>query len=91
MTQTIATDSAEFPTLPRTIRDLITETIEIGGEVTQEAERLFTFALPVKVVGGARRLVNRSTVGYYVRDGKNIIRGVYDTRQEIAYWARQSR
>lgn len=78
-------------TIPRTIRNLITEAEEIGGEVTILAERLFGFDLPCRVVGGEVRLVRRATIGYYVReDGKNVIRGCADTRQELAYWARQS-
>jgi hypothetical protein len=88
---TITVDSAEFATLPRTIRDLITQAVEIGGEVVATSERRFEFLLPGRMVGGARRLVNRAAVGYYVRDGKNIIGGSHEVRTEIAYWGRQSR
>lgn len=91
MTKTIAPDSAEFATLPRTIRDLITQAVEIGGEVEMPVERRFEFLLPCKMVGGARRLVNRAAVGYYVSEGKNVIRGSHDVRREIAYWAKQAR
>lgn len=77
--------------LPRTIRNLITETEAIGGEVTEVAERLFRFYLPCRVVGGKIKLVMRAQVGYYVReDGKNVIRGVAALRSEIAYWTKQS-
>ena len=92
MMQTVAVDSAEFATLPRTIRDLIIQAIEIGGEVISPVERRFEFLLPCKFVGGARRLVNRAHVGYYVKDGKNIIgAGAHDVRREIAYWGKQAR
>lgn len=91
MTKTIAVDSAEYLTLPRTIRNLISEAAEIGGQVTEIAPRLFEFALPVKYVSGNYGMTNRATVGYYVQDGKNVIRGVHDTRREIAYWGKQAR
>lgn len=77
-------------TLPRTIRDLISEARSIGGEVEMPADRLFEFVLPVRVVGGEIRMVRRATVGYFPRDGKNVIRGAADVRSEIAYWGRQS-
>jgi hypothetical protein len=76
--------------IPRTIRALITEVEVIGGEVIETQARRFDFHLPCRVVGGEVRLVNRGAVGYFVRDGKNVIRGVAAIRTEIAYWARQS-
>ena len=76
---------------PKTIQILIEEAEAIGGKVIESQPRRFEFALPCRVVGGNVRLVVRGTVGYYVRDGKNVIRGVADIRKEIAYWARQSR
>ena len=89
---TITVDSPEFAAAPRTIRDLITQAVEIGGEVEMPVARRYEFLLPCKFVGGARRLVNRAHVGYYVRDGKNVIgSGVHEVRREIAYWGRQSR
>ncbi len=88
---TITVDSAEFATLPRTIRDLITAAVEIGGEVELVNERRYEFHLPSRMVGGVRKLINRAAVGYYVRDGKNIIGGSHEVRREIAYWGRQSR
>ena len=91
MTKTIEVNSPEFATLPRTIRELIVQAVEIGGEVISPVERRFEFLLPCKFVGGARRLVNRAAVGYYVSEGKNVIRGSHDVRREIAYWAKQAR
>ena len=92
MTKTIEVDSPEFATLPRTIRELIAQAVEIGGEVISPVERRFEFLLPCKFVGGARRLVNRATVGYYVDERlRNVIRGSHDVRREIAYWAKQAR
>lgn len=92
MTKTIEVDSAEYAALPRTIRDLIAQAVAIGGEVISPVERRFEFLLPCKFVGGARRLVNRAHVGYYVKDSKNMISaGAHDVRREIAYWAKQSR
>lgn len=86
MTQTsIATE-----TLPRTIRDLITLATEIGGEVVSTSPRRFEFLLPCRVVGGNVRLVNRASVGYYVQDGRNVIRGARQVREEIAYWGKQA-
>lgn len=77
--------------IPRTIQALITEVEAIGGEVIRMGSgRRFEFLLPCRVVGGKVKLVNRAAVGYFVRDGKNVIRGVADLRAEIAYWARQS-
>lgn len=90
MTQ-IKVDSPEFASLPRTIRALIEEAVAIGGEVEMPVERRFEFLLPCKFVGGAKRLVNRAAVGYYVSGGKNVIRGSHDVRREIAYWAKQAR
>lgn len=90
-TQAITVNGTEWNTIPRTIRELIAQVIEIGGEVTTEKPRRFDFALPCRVVGGEVRLVRRGTVGYYVQDGKNVIKGVRDLRPEIAYWTRQSR
>lgn len=75
---------------PRTIRNLITEVEAIGGEVVQTQPRRFEFHLPCRVVGGEIRLVNRAAVGYFVQDGKNVIRGVAALRDEIAYWAKQA-
>lgn len=89
MTKTIAVDSPEFAAAPRTIRALIAETVAIGGEVEMPVERRFEFLLPCKFVGGNVRLVNRAAVGYYVKDGKNVIRGVHEVRREISYWTRQ--
>lgn len=87
----ITENSAEFATAPRTIRALISETIAIGGEVTMPVPRRFEFLLPCKFVGGARRLVNRAHVGYYVKDGKNMIgAGAHEVRRELAYWARRA-
>lgn len=77
-------------TIPRTIRALIAETEAIGGEVVILADRLFGFDLPCRMVGGETRLIRRATVGYFVRDGKNAIRGCADLRTEMAYWARQA-
>lgn len=89
---TVTVDSPEFATIPRTIRALIQEAISIGGEVEMPVERRFEFLLPCRFVGGAKRLVNRAHVGYYVKDGKNVIgSGVHEVRREIAYWAKQSR
>lgn len=76
--------------IPRTIQALITEVEAIGGEVIRTKDRRFEFHLPCRVVGGEVRLVNRGAVGYFVMDGKNVIRGVAALRAEIAYWARQS-
>lgn len=88
---TITVDSAEFASIPRTIRELIIAAIEIGGEVEMPVERRFEFLLPCRFVGGARRLVNRAHVGYYVKDGKNMIgSGAHEVRRAIAYWAKQS-
>jgi hypothetical protein len=91
MTQTVTINSPEFIAAPRTIRDLITMAIKIGGEVEMPVARRYEFLLPCKFVGGAKRNVNRAHVGYYVKDGKNVIgAGIYEVRREIAYWARQS-
>lgn len=90
-TQVITVDGTEWSTIPRTIRELIAQTVEIGGEVTMPQPRRFEFALPCRVVGGEIRLVNRAAVGYFVKDGKNVIRGAREVRTEMAYWARQSR
>lgn len=76
--------------LPKTIANLITEVEAIGGEVVATKDRRFEFHLPCRVVGGEVRLVNRGAVGYFVRDGKNVIRGVAALRSEISYWGRQS-
>lgn len=82
----------ETQNIPRTIQNLITEASEIGGQVTQTKDRRFEFALPCRVVGGSVKMVVRATVCYYVReDGKNVISGARQAREEIAYWARQSR
>lgn len=75
---------------PKTISGLITEVEAIGGEVVETQTRRFEFYLPCRVVGGEVRLVRRGVVGYFVRDGKNVIRGVAALRPEITYWARQS-
>jgi hypothetical protein len=75
---------------PRTIRNLIADVEAIGGEVVETKARRFEFHLPCRVVGGEIKLVNRGAVGYFVHDGKNVIRGVAAIRSEIAYWARQS-
>lgn len=91
MTQNITPASDTFPGLPRTIRELITETVRIGGEVTATAERRFEFGMPCRVVGGAVRIVIRGSVGYFVQDGRNKISGAGDVRRELAYWERQSR
>ena len=88
---TIKVDSPEFATLPRTIRQLVIEAVAVGGEVEVLAERLFAIALPVKYVSGNRGMVRRANVGYYVKDRKNVIRGIADARREIAYWGKQSR
>lgn len=77
--------------IPRTISDLIAQAEQIGGEVTEVSPRRFEFALPCKVADGSIKLVSRAAVGYYVKDGKNVIRGTREVRTEIAYWARQSR
>lgn len=82
--------ATEAATLPRAIQTLIAETEAMGGEVTILADRLFSFAFPCRMVSGITCLVERATVGYYVRDGKNVIRGAADCRTEMAYWARQS-
>jgi hypothetical protein len=76
--------------IPRTIRALITEVEAIGGEVYEVQPRRFEFHLPCRVVGGNVRLVNRGSVGYFVSEGKNRIKGVWAIRSEITYWARQS-
>lgn len=76
--------------IPRTIKVLIAEVEAIGGEVIATKDRRFEFHLPCRVVGGKVRLVNRGAVGYFVRDGKNVIRGVAAIRAEVAYWGRQS-
>ena len=91
MTKTIEVDSPEFAAIPSTIRELIVQAIEIGGEVISPVERRFEFLLPCKFVGGACRLVNRGAVGYYVSEGKNVIRGTHEVRRGIAYWAKQAR
>ncbi len=75
---------------PRTIRNLITEVEAIGGEVFETQPRRFEFHLPMRVVSGEVKLVNRAAVGYFVRDGKNVIRGVAALRSEITYWTKQS-
>jgi hypothetical protein len=85
-----AITEAAAANLPRTIRELIAATNAIGGEVTQISTRLFQFALPCRVVGGDIRLVARGTVGYFVSEGKNRIKGSADIRRELAYWAKQS-
>lgn len=90
MTKTIALDSPEFAAAPRTIRNLITEAVAIGGEVEMPVDRRYEFLLPCKFVGGARRLVKRAAVGYYVSEGKNVIRGAHEVGREIAYWAAQA-
>lgn len=76
--------------IPKTIQELIIATEAIGGEVIETQPRRFEFALPCRVVGGGVTLVNRGAVGYYVKDGKNVIRGTRQVRTEIAYWAKQS-
>jgi hypothetical protein len=79
-------------TTPRTIQTLIDAATAIGGEVIESSPRRFDFALPCRVVGGTVKLVNRVTVGYYVReDGKNVINNAQLAREEIACWARQAR
>jgi hypothetical protein len=90
MTQTITPASDSFPSLPRTIRDLIVEAIRIGGEVVATSERRFEFALPCRMVSGKVRRVTRGSVGYFVSDGRNIISGAFAMRNEIAYWERQT-
>lgn len=89
-TQAITVDGPEFASAPRTIRALIVETIDIGGEVFVPVDRRFEFHLPCRFIGGTTRLVNRVAVGYYVENGKNVIRGVQETRREIAYWKKQA-
>lgn len=77
--------------IPRTIQNLIDAAVAIGGEVVEVVPRRFEFALPCRVVGGKVKLVNRASVGYYVKDGKNMIgSGAHEVRREIAYWAKQS-
>lgn len=83
--------TATFVTAPRTVQALVLETLEMGGQVVRSKERRFEFLLPHRAVGGEVRLINRGAVGYFVRDGKNVIRGVASVRSEISYWARQSR
>ncbi len=82
---------AKTTATPRTIQELIDQTVAIGGEVVQTSERRYEFKLPCRVTSGAVRLVCRATVGYFVHDGKNVIKGVSQARSEIAYWAKQSR
>jgi hypothetical protein len=78
-------------TLPRTIAKLITEVTAVGGEVNEVQPRRFDIVLPVRTVSGEVRMVTRASVGYYIRDGKNIIGGLGKARQEIAYWGKQAR
>jgi len=77
-------------TLPRTIQALISEVSEIDGDVVFTSPTRFEVSLPCRMVGGAVRLVGRGSVGWYVRDGKNVISGVAAMRREISYWGRQS-
>jgi len=82
--------STETAALPKTVQALIAEVGEIGGDVMFTGPRRFEIKLPCRMVGGAVLLVNRGSVGWYVRDGRNQISGVADARREIAYWGRQS-
>ncbi len=81
---TITQSSPEFATFPKTIRELITETIERGGEVRPVEpgrERFLSFWLPR---GSRMRLAGN--VGWYVRDGRNkISSGVHDVRDAFRY------
>jgi hypothetical protein len=82
--------SVETTTLPRTVQNLIAEVTAAGGEVRFTQPTRFDVVLPCRVVGGEVIMVIRGAVGWYVRDGRNIISGVAAARSEIAYWARQS-
>jgi len=79
--------SAQFATFPKTIRELITETIAKGGEVRPEGHtgRMLTFAVPVRYVSGKVGQRQIGTVGWFVRDGRNkISSGVHDVRSGLA-------
>lgn len=93
---TITQDSPEFATFPKTIRELISETIAKGGEVRPVApgtERFLAFYLPRRVRGVNRdgsefrgvSMRNVGNVGWYVRDGRNKIgASVHDVRAALA-------
>lgn len=77
--------------VPKTIADLITEVEKRNGEVTQIKDRTWEFCLPVRMIGGTTPLMIVGTVGYYVRDGKNHIKGTRQVREGIARHTRQFR
>lgn len=87
-TTTITPEAPEFATFPRTVRDLITATVERGGEVRYVEpgrERLLSFWIPRRMVGGEVRMRQVGIVGWYVRDGRNKIgAGVHDVREALA-------
>lgn len=84
----IAPDSAEVATFPVTVRRLIAETAELGGEVKMIcrgfAGQHLEFYLPCRYVGGGTGMRQAGTVGWYVRDGRNkISSGVHDVRDAL--------